>query len=224
LHEGFLVSEVSNPAGNFNEKITMLRLSRLLATMSLPSHAQGGCWRMPKALLLLLAFFLAACSVQARPPRILLGGMPARFVELPLDIGNGDEVTVRGEGNLLMTNFTAFFRTFCDTLGEVWRNLCGQQRCLPRPWRIFVLEKDPHTAVVAYPGREGQGDTAGDAVLVIFRAYRLEAQGGAGVPTSESAATEVARYLTAPDESPRPPVPFPLSGTIHSSGCNQDGN
>src|SRR5437870_2414492 len=75
-----------------------LRLSRLLATMVLPSHAQGGGWRMPKALLLLLAFFLAACSVQARPPRTLLGGMPARFVELPLDIGIGDEVTVRGEG------------------------------------------------------------------------------------------------------------------------------
>jgi hypothetical protein len=87
-----------------------------------------------------------------------------------------------------------------------------------------VQEKAPHRAVVAYPGRAWQGDTAEDAVPVIFRAYRLEAQGGAGVPTSESAATEVARYLTAPAESPRPPVPFPLSGTIHSSGCNQDGS
>jgi len=155
---------------------------------------------MAKTLLLLLAFFLAACSVQARPPRTLLGGMPARFVELPLYMGNGDEVTVRGEGSLLMTNFTAFFRTFCDTLGEVWRNLCGQQRCLPRPWRIFVLEKDPHTAVVAYPGREGQGDTAGGAVPVIVHEYRMGEPVDAVVATAERAATEVATYLTVPDE------------------------
>ena len=155
---------------------------------------------MPKALLLLLAFFLAACSVQARPPRTLLGGMPARVVELPLYLGNGDEVTVRGEGSLLMTNFTPFFRTFCDTLVEVWRKLCGQQRCLPRPWRIFVLEKDPHTAVVAYPGREGQGDTAGGAVPVILHEYHLGEQVDAVVATAERAATEVATYLTVADE------------------------
>ncbi len=155
---------------------------------------------MPKALLLLLAFFLAACSVPARPPRSLLGGMPARFVELPLYLGNGDEVTVSGEGSLLMTNFTAFFRTFCDTLGEVWRNLCGQHRCLPRPWRIFVLEKDPHTAVVAYPGRAWQGDTAGGAVPVILHEYRVGEQVEAVVATAERAATEVATYLTVPHE------------------------
>jgi hypothetical protein len=126
--------------------------------------------------------------------------MPARFVELPLYIGNGDEVTVRGEGSLLMTNFTAFFRTFCDTLGEVWRKLCGQQRCLPRPWRIFVLEKDPHTAVVAYPGREWQGATAGEAVPVILHEYRVGEQVDAVVATAERAATEVATYLTVPHE------------------------
>ena len=155
---------------------------------------------MPKALLLLFVFFLAACSVQASPPRRGFGGMPVRLVELPLDLGNGDEVTVRGEGSLLMTNFTAFFRTFCDTLVEVWRKLCGQQRCLPRPWLIFVQEKDPHTAVVAYPGREWQGDTAGAAIRVIVHEYRLGEQVGAVVTTSERAATEVATYLTAPDE------------------------
>jgi len=155
---------------------------------------------MPKVFLLLLALFLAACSVQASSPRRGFGEMPARFVELPLDLGNGDEVTVRGEGSLLMTNFTAFFRTFCDTLVEVWRKLCGQQRCLPRPWPIFVQEKDPHTAVVSYPGRAWQGNTAGAAVPVIFHEYRLGEQIDAVVTTSERAATEVATYLTAPDE------------------------
>jgi hypothetical protein len=155
---------------------------------------------MPKALLLLLVFFLAACSVQASPPRRGFGGMPVRLVELPLDLGNGDEVTVRGEGSLLMTNFTAFFRTFGDALAEVWRKLCRPQRCLPHPWPILVQEKDPHTAVVAYPGRKWQGDTAGDAVPVIFGEYRLGEQVGAVVTTSESAATEVATYLPAPDE------------------------
>jgi hypothetical protein len=155
---------------------------------------------MPKVLLLLLALFLAACSVQASPPKRGFGGMPVRFVELPLDLGNGDEVTVSGEGSLLMTNFTAFFRTFCDRLVEVWRKLCGPQRCLPRPWQIFVLEKDPHTAVVAYPGKERQRNPAGAAVPVIFHEYHLGEQVGAVVTTSERAATEVATYLTAPDE------------------------
>ena len=155
---------------------------------------------MPKVLLLWLALFLAACSVQASSPRRDFGGMPARFVDLPLDLGNGDEVTVSGEGSLLLTNFTAFFRTFCDRLVEVWRKLCGQQRCLPRPWQIFVQEKDPHTAVVAYPGKEWQGDTARGAIRVIVHEYRLGEQVGAVVTTSERAATEVATYLTAHDE------------------------
>jgi hypothetical protein len=126
--------------------------------------------------------------------------MPVRGVELPLDLGNGDEVTVSGEGSLFRTNCTAFFRTFGDRLAAVWRKLCGPQRGPPRPWPIFVQEKAPHTAVVAYPGRAWQGDTAEDAVPVIFRAYRLAAQGGAVVTTAERAATEVATYLTAPDE------------------------
>jgi hypothetical protein len=64
----------------------------------------------------------------------------------------------------------------------------------------LVQEKAPHRAVVASPGRVWQGDTAEDAVPVIFREYHLGEQVEAVVITAERAATEVVTYLTARDE------------------------
>jgi len=55
---------------------------------------------MPKALLLWLALGLATCAVPAHPPRRTLWDLPARFATLPLDLGNGNEVTVHGEGTI----------------------------------------------------------------------------------------------------------------------------
>jgi hypothetical protein len=152
---------------------------------------------MPKAFLLWLALWLTACAVPAHPPRQTLGGLPARFVALPLELGNGDEVTVHGEGTIYVTNFTPFFRTFCDTLVEVWRTLCGSHRCLSHPWTIFVLEKDPHTALVGYAESAPQRDRARAAVPVLLHAYRLGEPVDAVVTTSKRAALEVATSLYA---------------------------
>lgn len=149
---------------------------------------------------LLLAILLTSCAVQTSPPRRDLYVSPARVVELPLDVGNNDHITVRGEGSILMTNFTAFFRTFCDTLAEVWSTLCVRERCLPRPWRIFVREKNPTTAVVFYPGRTGHRDTAGEQTPFIFREYPLGEHIGAATSTSKRAAAQVARSLAVPGE------------------------
>jgi len=152
---------------------------------------------MPKALLLWLALWLVACAVPAPPLRQTLRGLPARFVALPLDLGNGDEVTVHGESSLYVTNFTLFFRTFCDTLVEVSGPLCGPRRGLPRPWAIYVLEKDFNTALVGYPDRASQEATAGAAVIVSLRAYRLAEPVDAVLITSKRAAREVATALCA---------------------------
>jgi hypothetical protein len=152
---------------------------------------------MSKVLLLSLALWLAACAVPAHPPRRTLNGEPARFVTLPLELGNGDEVTVHGEASLYVTNFTPFFRTFCDTLVEVWRTLCGPHRCLPRPWAIVILEKDAHTALVGYPDRAPPEETGGVALPVILHAYRLGEQVEAVLSTSQRAALEVATALCA---------------------------
>jgi hypothetical protein len=152
---------------------------------------------MLKALLLWLALGLATCAVPTPPPRRTLGDLPGRFATLPLELGNGDEVTVHGEGTLYVTNFTPFFRTFCDTLVEVWGSLCGPRRGLPRPWAIYILEKDFHTALVGYPDRAPQEDTAGAAVIVGLRAYRLAEPVEAVLSTSKRAAREVATALCA---------------------------
>jgi len=150
---------------------------------------------MFKALLLWLALGLATCAVPAHPPRRTLWDLPARFATLPLDLGNGDEVTVHGEGTIYVTNFTPFFRTFCDTLAEIWRALCGPHRCLPHPWTIFVLEKDRHTALIGYTESGPQQDRAGGAVTVTLHAYRLGEPIDAVVTTSKRAAWEVATSL-----------------------------
>jgi hypothetical protein len=152
---------------------------------------------MSKALLLWLALGLATCAVPAHPPRQTLGELPARFVTLPLELGNGDEVTVHGEGTIYVTHFTLFFRTFCDSLVEVWRTVCGPHRCLPHPWRIFVLEKDRYTALVGYTESAPQRDRARAAVPIILHAYRLGEPVEAVVNTSKRAALEVATALYA---------------------------
>ena len=152
---------------------------------------------MSKALLFALILELAACAVPACTPRHTLTGEPARFVTLPLELGNGDEVTVHGEGSLYVSNFTPFFRTFCDTLVEVWHTLCGPHLCLAQPWTVVIFEKDTHTALVGYPDHTPEEEPAGVAIPVTLHAYHLGEQIEAVLSTSQRAAREVATALCA---------------------------